>query len=317
MRILLVKTSSMGDVIHNLPALTDIRANFPDAAVDWVVETAFAAIPALHRGVAATLAVDARTWRRRLTDRCTWREMRVFKRRLQARSYDIAIDTQGLLKSAMITRLAHATRCGYDRHSIREPFAARFYDRTYAVSKNLHAVERNRLLAAQALGYAADGAADYGIRSASPAFSWLPAQPYAVLLHATSAAAKLWPEADWKQVIAHLDQSGLCCVLPWGNPAERARAERLAAHANAAIVAPKLELSEAASVLGGARVAVGVDTGLAHLAAALGVPTVGIYCASDPALTGLYAANACNVGRRGQPPAPAAVIDAVASMLTA
>ncbi|MBC7768828.1 MAG: lipopolysaccharide heptosyltransferase I [Phycisphaerales bacterium] len=317
MRILLVKTSSMGDVVHNLPAASDIRANYPDAQIDWVVERAFAPIPALHHAVEATLAVDVRAWRRSLNEGSTWREMRAFKRRLQEHTYDLVIDTQGLLKSAVIARYAHGTRCGYDRHSIREPLAARLYNRTFRVSKNLHAVERNRLLVAQALSYRPNGEADYGIRSEPPNFAWLPSQTYAVLLHATSADAKLWPEANWAQLANRLNGIGLDCVLPSGNPTERARAERLAAQIRCAVVAPRMTLRDAASLLGGARVAIGVDTGLTHLAAALGVPSVGIYCASDPALTGLYASNAPNLGTRGQAPAVADVIDALDSMLTA
>ncbi|MGI9045196.1 MAG: lipopolysaccharide heptosyltransferase I [Burkholderiales bacterium] len=317
MRILLVKTSSMGDVVHNLPAATDLRANYPDARIDWVVERAFAPIPTLHHGVETTLAVDVRVWRRGLTDRNTWREMVAFKRRLQEHTYDAVIDTQGLLKSAMIARCAHGTRCGYDAPSIREPLAARFYNRTFRVSKNLHAVERNRLLVAQALGYTATGEGDYGIRCEPPNFAWLPSRSYAVLLHATSANAKLWPETNWAELSNHLNGIGLDCVLPSGNPAERARAERLAAQIRCAVVAPQMTLHDAASLLGGARAAVGVDTVLTHLATALGVPSIGLYCASDPALTGLYASNARNLGARGQAPTVAEVIDALDAMLTA
>lgn len=313
MRILLVKTSSMGDVINNLPVVSDLLAHSAAAGIDWVVERAFAGIAAMHGGISSTLPIAVREWRQHLTSGETWREMRTFKQRLQSESYDAVIDTQGLLKSALIARMAHGVRCGYDRSSIREPLASRFYDKTYAVSKKLHAVERNRSLVGQIVGYAPSGPADYGIRASSAVLPWLPA-PYAVLLHATSAESKLWPEADWAKLGAYLSGAGSRCILPWGNAVERARADRLAASIEDAVVAPRLTLAEAASLLSGAGVVIGVDTGLTHLAAALEVPVIGIYCASDPASNGLYASRARNLGAPGRPPTAAEVIAAVESI---
>lgn len=316
MRILLVKTSSMGDVIHNLPVVSDIAAALPDAQIDWVIEAPFAEIAALHPAIDNIMPVAVRGWRAQLVARRTWREMREFKQRLQSQRYDSVIDTQGLLKSAIITRFASGVRCGYDRQSIREPLAARFYDRAYAVGKNLHAVERNRTLAAKALNYTPRAHVDYGIKARSANFPWLPPQSYAVLVHATSAEAKLWPEGDWISLGEYFAAKNWTCILPWGNADERARAERLAARCESAVVAPSLRLTEAASLLSGAELVVGVDTGLTHLAAALDAPTIGIYCASDPSLTGLYAPRSRNIGNRGAPPTALQVI-AVADDLLA
>ncbi len=187
--ILLVKTSSLGDVLHNLPVASDIARHYPEARIDWVVEESFAALPKLHPAVGNVIPVAVRRWRSKLLDADTWREIAAFRSTLAARHYDIALDTQGLLKSALLMCGAQGLRCGFDRDSAREPLAASLYQRTFPVTTGQHAVERNRQLAAQALGYALEEPADYGIRPpALPPFTWLAQGPYAVLLHATSRA---------------------------------------------------------------------------------------------------------------------------------
>lgn len=305
--IVLIKTSSLGDVLHNLPVVTDIRKHLPDARIDWVVEESFAALPTLHPGVQRVIPVAMRRWRK------SWwasrREMQAVCRELRERHYDLALDTQGLLKSALITHCTHTERCGYGWGSAREPLASLFYDCTYAIARDQHAVERNRQLAAAALGYAVEGSPDYGIRAPDVALPWLPEGPYAVLLHATSRDDKLWDEPNWIALGKQLHQTGLRAVLPWGSEREKARSERLCDAIPDAVCAPRLNLNEATALLGRARAVAGVDTGLSHLAAALDVPTVGIYTATDPGLTGLYAAaRAVNLGGKGAPPTVDAVI---------
>jgi heptosyltransferase-1 len=303
LKILLVKTSSMGDVIHALPSVTDILEHFPAAQVEWVVEENFAELPALHPAVKKVIPVAVRRWRRNLLSAASWREMAAFRRAIQATSYDLIIDSQGLIKSAIIASLAQGPRCGYDRSSAREPLAALAYDRTIRVACDLHAVERNRLLAGRALGYTPGGAVDYGIAAPGLELSWLPDGRYAVLLHATSRADKEWPEADWLALAVRLNSQGISCVLPWGAAHEQARSERLARQMANAVVPPRLNLAQAAALLGAADAVVGVDTGLTHLAAALNVPVVALYCASDPGLTGVYASGpADNLGRSGLMP---------------
>lgn len=305
--ILLVKTSSLGDVIHNLPVATDIARHLPDAAIDWVVEESFAGIPRLHPAVGKVLPVAVRRWRKTLFQPDTWREIGAFRRQLQGHPYRTVLDTQGLIKSALIAALAHGERCGFDRASAREPFAARFYRRTYAVDRALHAVERNRLLAAQALGYALEAPADYGIAAPGLALPWRPRGRYAVLLHATSRDDKLWPEENWTALGAWLVRQDIVSVLPWGSATEKTRSERLARAIPGAVVPPPQTLAELAALLAGAAVTVGVDTGLTHLAAALKTPTVALYCASQPGLTGVYASSfARNLGNAGAPPSLAA-----------
>lgn len=310
LKILLVKTSSLGDVVHNLPMVSDIRALFPEAEIDWVVEEPFAAIPALHPGVNAVLPVALRRWRKALFARRTLEEIRAFIHRLQEKTYDIILDSQGLLKSALIARRAYGARAGLDRNSAREPLAALFYDYTVAIEKNRHAVERNRLLAGKVLGYVPETPVDYGITAPDAALPWLADAPYAVFLHATSRDDKLWPEPRWIELGERFNTQGVRCVLPWGNAAEQARSQRLAERIANSSVPPRLTLDEAAALLARARVVIGVDTGLAHLAAALNAPTVALYCATEPGLTGVHTSNAraINLGGVGNPPAVAEVI---------
>ncbi len=309
MRILLVKTSSLGDVIHNLPVVGDIRRHFPEATIDWCVEEGFAAIPRLHPAVDEVIPVAVRRWRKALFAARTWREFATFRTQMQRNAYDAIIDTQGLLKSALIARRARGPVSGYAADSAREPLAARLYHRRFSVPSGEHAVRRNRQLAAAALGYAVTGDADYGIAAPAASFAWLPARPYVVFLTATSRDDKLWPEAHWITLGRQLQALGYGVVLPAGNAVERERAARLAAAIGDSVAAPPLAIGELAALLAGARAVVGVDTGLSHLAVALATPTVALYVATDPGLTGVLGSGFHrNLGGRGQMPAPAAVL---------
>ena len=324
MRILLVKTSSLGDVIHNLPVVTDLRAHFPDASIDWVVEEGFAEIPRLHPGVRRILAVALRRWRKSPLAAATWRQIGAFRAALREESYDLVIDTQGLLKSALITRMAQGRRCGYTAGSAREPLAARFYDARFEVPRDLHAVLRNRRLVALAAGYAPTAALDYGIavtcpRSGIPGTQSESAPTFrncAVLLTATSRDDKLWPEDRWIELGRAMHERGLACLLPAGSATERERAARIAQAIPGAGVLPPMGLAELAAQLATARIVIGVDTGLVHLAAALGRPVLALLSASDPELTGVLASTpAINLGARGQPPSVGDVLAAALPLL--
>ena len=317
MRILLVKTSSLGDVIHNLPVASDIQRRLPDAEIDWVVEDNFAEIPRLHPAVHHVLPVAVRRWRKSIFSSATWREIGTYRRLARTDAYDAVVDTQGLVKSALLASQARGVKLGYAADSAREPVAARFYDRKFSIPKTLHAVERNRRLAAAALGYAlSDLPLDYGITAPPLHADWLPKGEYAVLLTATSRADKEWPEDDWHALGAALIATGLRCVLPGGSAPERSRATRLAHALGRAIAAPAMNLTDLAGLLSGASIVIGVDTGLVHLAAALQRPTLALYCASDPALTGvLGTAPHINLGGAGAPPAASAVVAAALKLL--
>lgn len=317
MRILIVKTSSLGDVIHNLPVVTDIRRHWPDAAIDWCVEESFAAIPRLHPGVGRVLPVAIRRWRKQLFDRGTWGEIAAWRHSLRERDYDAVLDTQGLLKSALLASQAIGPKLGYDAASAREPLAARFYDRHATVSRRLHAVVRNRELAAKALGYLLAGEPDYGIAAPSSGFDWLPeGKPYLVFLTATSRDDKLWPESHWLALGQQLAAAGFAVALPAGNPIERARAARIAMAVPRAVAAPAMKLPALATLLAGARAVVGVDTGLSHLAVALAVPTVALYTATDPGLTGVLGSGFHrNLGGTQNTPSVAEVLAALSPVI--
>lgn len=299
--ILFVKTSSLGDVVHNCPAVSDVARAFPGATIDWVVEEAFAGIAAMHPAVRRVIPVAVRRWRSALWKPAVWSEIGEWRRALRRERYDAVIDTQSLFKSALISASALGRRHGLDRASARELLAPMFYDVRHSVPRGMHAVERNRRLAAQALGFSLSQSPDYGLRVPPAAKS-----PYAVLLTMTSRADKLWPDERWVELARGLRMPAM---LPWGSAAERERAQRIAAEAGGTPIPRRLDIDQLASLFVGASAVVGLDTGLTHFAAALGVPTVGIYCGSDPALTGLYGApRAKNVGAPGHPPGVAEVL---------
>lgn len=318
MRILLVKTSSLGDVIHNLPVAADLARQFPGVEIDWCVEESFADVPRLSPVVRNVVPVAVRRWRKALLQTNTWRELAEMRKRLGAGNYDAVLDTQGLLKSALITRQAAGRRLGYTSDAAREPLAASFYDATFPVPRDLHAVTRNRLLAGAAFGYTPAAELDYGIKAPEFSAGWLPATPIAVLLTATSRDDKLWPEPDWIQLGNELIKRGLTPVLPSGSLKEQERAKRIASAIPGAVTAPALSIRELAGLLGKASLVVGVDTGLAHLAAALKVPTVALYTATEPALTGIVGAGfARNLGGKGRSPSAEEVLAAGSEALKA
>jgi len=286
-RVLIIKTSSLGDVIHTLPALTDAAHALPGIRFDWVVEEGFAEIPSWHPAVDQVIPVAIRRWRKNLWQTLKSGEWKAFKQRLRARKYDLVIDAQGLVKSAWLTRYVKAPVAGLDRYSAREGWASRFYDRRLSVATGQHAVERVRQLFAMALAYdLPEGIGNYGLdleRLQLP-----PAAPYVVFLHGTTWATKHWPEVYWRELAERMGRRKLEVRLPWGNPAEKARAERIAQGLNNCQVLPKLNLAGVARVLAAAKACVAVDTGLGHLAAALDVPTISLFGPTNPGLTGAY-----------------------------
>jgi heptosyltransferase-1 len=303
--ILFVKTSSLGDVVHQMPAMSDVRSRFPQARLSWIVEDAFAPLARLHPGVDEVVAVSTRRWRSQLLRRATWHEIAAFKAAVRSIDAETVIDTQGLVRSALIARMADGERHGYDRASIREPIASLFYDVTHRVARDLHAVTRNRLLTGLSLGYRPDQAIDYGLERPAPTQG----APYALLFHGTSRAAKEWREADWIGVGQWLRGQGFDVVLPWGSERERLRCERLAGAIPGSRILERQPLDATAQVIAGASLVIGVDTGLLHLAAAYRVPLIAIFLSTDPALTGPVGSGQITVlGGKGACPALTDVI---------
>src|ERR1043166_31750 len=255
--ILFIKTSSLGDVIHHFPALTEARRKLPAARFSWVVEEAYAPLVRLHPAVSDVIPVATRRWRRAPLASSTWREARAFSRALRGRSYDAIVDTQGLLRTALIARRARGIRHGYDAGSIKESLASPFYDVRHTVSRDLHAIRRNGLLTGVALGYASEEAFDYGLPRAPRAAT----QGYAILLHATARAEKQWPVESWIALGESLRQRGLKLVLPWGTEAERQRSEQIAAAIPGALVPDRQPLDAVAQLVGSASFVVGGGPG--------------------------------------------------------
>lgn len=291
-RVLIVKTTSMGDILHTLPALTDAVKQNLGIKFDWVVEEGFAQIPSWHCAVDKVIPVALRRWRKKWFSKQNRLERQEFIRQLQSQQYDYVIDAQGLLKSALITRKALGEKHGYDRKSIKEPLASYFYDVKHRISKELHAVERIRLLFSQSLSYWLDEQmGDYGIASHFKQTSSDEESDYLIFLHATTRKEKHWTEKEWHRLISKVGEQGYRVKLPWGSLPEKQRAERLSEGHSNVIVLPKLTLAEVAAELAHAKAVVSVDTGLSHLAAALDKPNFTLFGPTDPQLIGGYGLN--------------------------
>lgn len=286
----------MGDIIHTLPALTDAKNVIHDLEVDWVVEKAFSEIPRWHPAVKRIIPIELRRWRKSLYQKQTWQEWSQYKAELQAVSYDAIIDAQGLVKSALFAMaFTKGKKYGYDRHSAREGLSAFFYDETFSISYQQHAVERIRQLFAKALGYELSqtqgnyGIADFLQKRTACCESFR--VPTILAVHSTTREDKHWQESYWAKLFSLLDTQSCEIHLPWGNEIERLRAERLAQVSPKIKVLPKLTLTALAEHMAMVDVVISVDTGLSHLAAALNKPNIILYGATDPKLIGAYGQN--------------------------
>jgi heptosyltransferase-1 len=291
-RVLLIKLTSLGDLIHALPALSDARRAHPDIEFDWMIDGSFREVAEWHPAVRHVIPTDHRAWRRGFAGGATPGWIGEVRAHLRATPYDLVIDGQGNFKTALISLAARGPRAGFDRHSVREWVAHLAYQRRYAASRTAHAIDRLRRLFAGALDYPLpDTPPDFGIRRErfAPPPIELPAE-YLVFVHNASWKTKLWPEAHWSSLLDKAVQAGFHVLLPWGNAPEEARARRLARHPQV-LVLPRLTLSEIGYVLARARACVCMDTGLSHLAAALDVPAVTLYGATDSGLVGASGAS--------------------------
>lgn len=288
MRVLLIKTSSLGDIVHLFPALNEMVEHGNISRLDWVVERSFAEVPKWHPKVDDVIPVDLRAWRKRPFSPQTWRAWRKFVLRLRRHDYDLVIDAQGLLKSAWITRKARGPKAGLDWSSAWEPLATLVYGRKVAVDPSLHAVHRMQHLLASFFDYQPNCQhPPFGLDIAHIASSVsIPEKPYVVFAHATSWESKKWPVSYWRELITYASQSGCDVLLPWGNSAEQKTAQEIALDLENATVLPALSLSDLAVLMSQALGVVAVDTGLGHIANAIPVPLVSLYGPTDPAQTG-------------------------------
>lgn len=322
-----MRVSSLGDVVHNLPMVADIRRHCPGARIDWLVEEAYADLVRLNEGVREVIPVALRRWRRQAGQAPARAEMRAFLRRLRATRYDVVFDTQGLIKTGLLMRLARLAPGGRrvglanaTEGSGYEPLSRLFHTASVPVGLRTHAVARARQVAAAALGYPVDTPADFGLRPPAlplPQPAWMPDRPYAVFFHATARREKQWPPDDWARIAPGIAARGMPILLPWGSDAERQAAERLAERMPGARVLPKLPLMEAVLLAQRAALAVGVDTGLTHIAAAFCRPTVELYCDSPRWKTeGDWSPRIVNLGDTGRPPSAEDVERAIDALLS-
>ncbi len=299
-KILIVRSSSLGDLVHMLPAISDIAKHVPGAQIDWVAEEAFAEIPAWHPAVHEVIKVAHRRWRKTWWSAPTRQERAALKRKLKSTRYDIVLDMQALMKSAWIVRQAKGVKHGLDWKSARESMASLFYDVRHTVAFWQPAVTRQRMLAAAAFNYQYEGEPDFGLQKFTDGVA---IQDYAVIMPSASREDKLWPEADWHAVFRELNAAGLRLKLLAGNEKETERARALVRDFPDAEILPRMSLTDVARVIAPARMMIGLDSGLTHLSAALGRPTIGIYSASTPVRTPLVgAAFTASLGDRGIPP---------------
>jgi heptosyltransferase-1 len=313
MKVLIVKTSSMGDVIHTYQALEDARRARPDIVFDWCVEEPFAPLVRLHPAVARIHPVALRRWRKSLLSGSTWGEVTALRRTLRAARYDLVLDAQGLMKSALVAKLAGAPVAGFDRASVREPLAARFYAKSFAVPRRLHAVERTRNLFGQALGYQPDlTRQDTGIEAPAAPEGIELSRPTAFLLHGTSRADKKWATQRWIETARLLAAKGVRPATTFSNGDEEAVARAIVAAVPETLLIEKSPLDRIAAVIGHCTMVIGADTGLTHLASAFGLPTVAIFLSTEPGLTGPVGPRSSTLLAR--PGKPVSAVDAVAEV---
>jgi heptosyltransferase-1 len=324
MNILLVRVSSLGDVLHNMPIVADIRRHFPQANIDWVVEEGYVSLVQLNKEVRSVIPFALRRWRKNLGDKAVRAEIGTFFRRLREVEYDYVFDTQGLLKTGVIMGAARIRKGGQkvglangSEGSGYEGISRIFHTKSIPLDPRTHAVARGRLVVGAALGYAVDTPADFGLPEVAPNTprpDWMPAEPYAVFFHGTARDAKKWAPANW--IALGRELAPMPVLLPWGSPKEQAEAEALAAGMPNARVLPKLPMADAVMLARRAALAVGVDTGLTHIAAAFSRPVVEIYCDSPRWKTeGNWSPKIVNLGDAGAPPSVAEVAAAAKSLL--
>jgi heptosyltransferase-1 len=288
MRVLLVKLSSLGDVVHALPAVTDAARAVEGLDVHWVVEEAYRDVPSLHPTVTRVIPIALRRWQRHWNDVAA--ELGECVAALRREAYDLVLDSQGLIKSSVVASVCRGPRAGFDRASAREPIAAIGYRCAIAVAKGEHAIDRQRALFAGALGYPRPTTPiDYGVSRA------LGPRAGVVLAHGTTWDNKRWPEPFWIELARRLVRAGSAVALPWGSAEERNRARRIANGAPGAVVADRLDLRGMIDLLARSAAVVSVDSGIGHLAAALGVATIALYGPTDANLTGCRGATVANL----------------------
>lgn len=279
MKILIVKLSSMGDIVHTMPIVADILHTFPQAQIDWLCEENFVDLLQQVKGIRQIISVALRRWRHTLLSSQTWRQICSFYQQLRAEQYDWIIDTQGLLKSAILSRIAQGTVSGLANRTDGAGYewpVRFFYHQRHYIEPRTHVITRSRLLVAKALHIPLREELDFGLKP-KPCSLKFPI-PYIVFVHASSRKNKSWPLASWITLGEELITLGYHIILPWGSAEEQETSRHLAATLGKQAYVPNhLSLAEVTSLLADAKATIGVDTGLSHIAMALKKPSIQIY----------------------------------------
>lgn len=306
-KILIVKITSMGDLIQFFPALTDAARAIPGIQFDWLVEESFKDIPSLHPSINQLITLPYRKWKKNLKhEGINWSEVKTFWRALRSQRYDMVIDAQSNIKSAFVTRLARGKKYGLDKASVREYGAHWAYSKRISISRSQNHTERMRLILSTLLAYPMpESQADYGIiKENLPALDIQLPEKFIFINHLCSSNIRLWPEAYWSQVIDELLAKGFEIVLPWWSDEEKARSYRLKNNNPRVHTIPPLNLPEKAAVLAKATAAISVDTGLAHMAASLNVPNIVLYGPTTAEFTGTVGQKQVHLTASGLPCIP-------------
>jgi heptosyltransferase-1 len=350
LNVLIVKLSSLGDILHNLPIVWDLRAKYPDAQIDWVVEEGYVGLleplstTDSFKGIDRIIPLRFRRWKKDLKKGefiKSIQEYLEFKKTLQSVTYDLVIETQGLIKSAFVTRMANRKKdsaifglANQTEFSGYEPMARRFYTDAVQVPLRCHAVDRSRWVTACAIDMAVPDRLVMPPKFYPPSyvqelvsiqllelqknndFGFDLSKPYVLCFHSTARESKRWSNEHWVNIGKHLIDRGLQVILPWGSPKEKEVSEQLASQIPGAIVPKSFSIAQAFPIVAGAKLTIGVDTGLTHMAAILNRSTIELYCDSPRWKTeGYWSSNIQNLGDRGMPPSEAEVLASLDKLL--
>lgn len=317
-KILVIRLSALGDVIHGMPAITDIRRRWPNAIIDMVVDERFADIPRQHADIRRVIGLPLKRLKRSIFRRGSFSEILAQIGELRAENYDVAVDLHGVWKSALVTRLARSRlRVGFHVSQCAERPAAYFYHRHFQPSSIPSRVQWMRDLAAFALNSDSSQVLDYGLRSKVARRGPGAGRRQVVFFHSASRDDRRWGDADWIHLGTALTEQGFSVELPWGSPQEQQRSERMAAAIglSSCIIPPLRSMMEWMDHLAEVEFAVGVDSGLTHLAAATGTPCIAIFTASCPQLLVPQDPTlAIPLGQNGAPPSLSEVLEACAAL---
>ena len=293
MKLLLIKSSSMGDIIHTFPAVTEAKKHIANISIDWLAEESFLELPGWQTGVETIIPVAIRRWRKNILQTYRNGEVQKFIAQLRSKKYDAIIDAQGLIKSAILSKIAKGKSYGYSYSSAREPLAGIFYDKTHKISWDMHAVDRIRLLFAKSLGYEIPTKAECCAlnRSNFNNQTIVNNKPHIIFFHGTTWKFKHWPDENWCNLAKILEQYDLDIYIPSYNQAEKSRAEKIAKYSNKVKLLGRMSITEIATILVNAKASVAVDTGFAHLSGALNIPCVSLYNVTNPKNIGAYGDN--------------------------